>query len=54
MKEHSKHRYLSDFQYFNHVRHDRGTTKAVRYILNKDSELEDLAKRVEALEAKLK
>ena len=36
VKERSKHRYLSDLEYFNYVRRNRGTTKAVKYILKKD------------------
>ena len=36
VKERSKYSYLSDLEYFNHVRQNRGTTKAFRYILKKD------------------
>lgn len=38
VKEQTRHGYLSDLQYFNQVRHDRGTTKAVHYILKKNVE----------------
>ena len=47
VKERSKYKNLSDGQFFEHIRYNRGTTKAIHYILKKDLELRETPKEIE-------